>query len=160
MVYRAGIVGCGRIGCGFDDDPRRPYVSTHAGAYKRTTGVELVALCDSDERKLTRYGERFEVYRRYRDAHEMLERERLDILSICTWNQTHLDLVRAAVDNGVKAIFCEKPIADSLDSADHMVALCRACNVDLVIDHQRRFHPVHQRLAAWCERAAWAEFNR
>ena len=48
MIYRAGIIGCGRIGCGFDDDPNRGYVSTHAGAYARTDGVDLVAMADLD----------------------------------------------------------------------------------------------------------------
>ena len=33
-IYRAGVIGCGRIGCAFDDDPKRGYVSTHAGAYR------------------------------------------------------------------------------------------------------------------------------
>lgn len=149
MTYRAGIVGCGRIGCGFDDDPRRKYVSTHAAAYARTAGVELAALCDLDEQKLERYGEKFQVRGRYRDFMQMLENERLDILSICTLSGTHLEIARAAVECGVKAIFCEKPIADSLSAADEMVRLCAGHGTVLMIDHQRRLDPLHQRTAAF-----------
>jgi predicted dehydrogenase len=151
MTYRAGIVGCGRIGCAFDDDPRRGYVSTHAGAYVRTPGVELVALADIDEGKLSRYGDKFGVPGRYTDYVEMLEREQLDIVSVCTWNSIHLDIVRAAVEHGVKAVFCEKPIADSLSAADEMIRLCAERDVLLMIDHQRRFDPFHQQIATFTQ---------
>lgn len=152
--FAAGIVGCGRIGCGFDDDPRRGYVSTHAGAYLRTPGVRLVALADVDPDKLHRYGMKFGVAGRYADHEEMLARERLDILSVCTWNDTHYPIVRSAVEAGVKAIFCEKPIADSLSAADEMVALCAERGVILLVDHMRRFDPFHQEIAAYLRRGA------
>lgn len=149
MTYRAGIIGCGRIGCGFDDDPRRGYVSTHAGAYVRTPGVELVALCDVNPQALDRYGEKFGVRGRYADFDQMLAAERLDIVSICTWNNTHRELVEKAVDAGVKAVFCEKPIAESLSAADAMIQKCSEHNVILMIDHQRRFDQLHQEVAAY-----------
>ncbi|MBV9156750.1 MAG: Gfo/Idh/MocA family oxidoreductase [Acidobacteriaceae bacterium] len=147
MSYRAGIIGCGRIGCAFDDDPRRGYVSTHAGAYTRTPGIELVALSDIDDARLKSYGDKFNVPGRYVDYRRMLETEKLDAVSVCTWDRAHLEIVRAAVEHRVKAIFCEKPIADSLESADEMVRLCAENDVLLMIDHQRRFHPFHQQLS-------------
>src|SRR5207247_338612 len=139
--YRAAVIGCGRIGAGFDDDPRRGFVSTHAGAYARTDGVRLVALADLDHEKLGRYGRKFEVPGLYADAGEMLARERPDIVSVCTATSTHLTLVRAAADAGAKAVFCEKPIADSLAAADEMIRVCRDRGVLLMVDHQRRFAP-------------------
>ncbi|MGH9729320.1 MAG: Gfo/Idh/MocA family protein [Candidatus Acidiferrales bacterium] len=149
MTHRAGIVGCGRIGCGFDDDARRGYVSTHAGAYARTKVVELAALCDLDEEKLERYGEKFGVPGKYSDFRKMLATEKLDIVSICTLSATHLEIARAAVESGVKAIFCEKPIAESLTAADEMIRLCAEHGTVLLIDHQRRFDPFHQRIATF-----------
>lgn len=154
MKYRAGLIGCGRIGCGFDDDPNRGYVSTHAGAYVQTPGVNLVALADMDETKLVRYGDKFRVGGRYTDCMQMLDRERLDILSVCTWSDTHLDIVRAAAERGVKAVFCEKPMADTLSAADEMIRLCAERGVLLMIDHQRRFDPTHQRIAAYIKSGA------
>jgi len=149
VTYRAGIVGCGRIGCGFDDDPQRGYVSSHAGAYVRTAGVELVALSDIDQMKLQHYGDKLGVAGRYEDYREMLANEHLDILSICTWSDTHRVIVDKAVDAGVKAIFCEKPIAESLTAADVMIRLCAEAGVILMVDHQRRFDRFHQQVAAY-----------
>jgi predicted dehydrogenase len=148
-MLRAGIVGCGRIGCAFDDDPNRGYVSTHAGAYVRTPGIELVALSDVDESRLARYGDRFSVRGRYVDYEAMLREARLDVLSVCTWNHTHLPIVEAAVAHGVRAVFCEKPLAESLASADRIVQLCEAAGVVLVVDHVRRFDAFHQEIAAF-----------
>jgi len=149
MTYRAGIIGCGRIGCGFDDDPRRGYVSTHAGAYARTPGVELVALCDVNPQSLDRYGEKFGVRGRYTEIDQMLAAEHLDIVSICTWNNTHRELVEKAVGAGVKAVFCEKPMAESLTAADAMIRKCAERGVVLLVDHQRRFDRFHQEVAAY-----------
>jgi predicted dehydrogenase len=147
MTLRVGVIGCGRIGCGFDDDLRRQYASTHARAYARIPNIELVALCDTDPQKLQRYGAKFGVDGLYPDYQEMLQKEALDIVSICTLGASHLEITRAAVESGVRAVFCEKPIAESLCAADEMIRLCADRGVVLMIDHQRRFDPMHQRLA-------------
>ena len=147
MNLRAGVIGCGRIGCGFDDDSRRQYASTHARAYLRARGIELAALCDTDEEKLQRYGKKFRVQGRYTDYKEMLQKENLDVVSICTLNTSHLEMVRTAVDGGVRGIFCEKPIAESIGAAEEMIRLCAEHGIALMIGHQRRFDPMHQRLA-------------
>lgn len=147
--FRAGIVGCGRIACEFDDDPKRKEVATHAGAYTKVEGVDLVAACDVDKNKLEKCGNRWQIPHLYQDLGEMLRNEALDILSVCTWNLTHLDIIREAVNHGVKAIFCEKPIADSLASANEIIELCQKENVILQVDHQRRFDKFHQDVRAF-----------
>ena len=147
-MYRTAIVGCGRIGCAFDDDPRRVHVSTHAGAYSRASGVKLVALSDVDTTRLDRYADKFGVPGRYRDYREMLKREAIDVLSVCTWSKSHRQIAQDAVASGVKAIFCEKPIADSLEAADAMVQCCSQAGVLLMVNCQRRFDPMHQQVAA------------
>jgi len=148
-TWRAAVIGCGRIGCGFDDDPNRTQVSTHAGAYRRTTGVDLVALADLDQAKLTRYGKKFGVAGRYLDYREMLRREGTDVVSVCTWSGTHDAVVRDAVEAGVKAVFCEKPMADCVTDAREMAALCDKRGVVLLVNHKRRFSPFHQAVAAF-----------
>ena len=150
-IKRAGIVGCGRIGCAFDDDQEQRRVRTHAGAYVSTPGVDLVALADLDKTKLDRYGEKFGVLARYQDYREILAQERLDILSVCTWNDTHREIAERAVEAGVKAIFCEKPIAESLAAADAMIRRCAEAGVILMVDHQRRFDRFHQQVASYLQ---------
>src|SRR5207247_11376975 len=75
----------------------------------------------------------------YANYQEMLAREQLDIVSICTWPHHHAPMVIAAAEAGVKAIHCEKPMAPSYAEALRMVDTCQAHGTQLTINHQRRF---------------------
>jgi len=142
-------VGCGRIGAAFDDDPRRGYVSTHAGAYAATDGFELAALCDVDPDRLAKYGEKYAVPGRYTSVEDLLAKEQLDVVSICTTVDSHASITAAAVKAGVRAVFCEKPIAGTLAAADEMVQTCDAAGALLLVGHQRRFDRFHRAVAAY-----------
>src|SRR5436190_2024460 len=61
MTHRAALIGCGRIGTEFADDPRIKGVYTHAGAYMACPRTELVAVCDIDAPKASRCGRRWGV---------------------------------------------------------------------------------------------------
>src|SRR5262245_1588263 len=89
----------------------------------------------------------------------MLARERPEIVSVCTSTATHCDLVKVAAEAGAKAVFCEKPIADSLAAADEMIRLCRDYDVLLVVDHQRRFAQVHRQWAEWLHKGGLGEIQ-
>lgn len=144
MIYKAAVIGCGRIGCGFDDDPKRKVVFTHAGAYSRVAKTKLQALVDIDKDKLNKYGKKFNVANLYADYREMLEVEKPDIVSICTLSDSHLEIAEQCVRARVKAIFCEKPIASNIDDAKKLVAICQDKDVILQINHRRRFCEFHQ----------------
>lgn len=146
MRYNACVIGCGRIGFGFDKDPKRKYVSTHTAAYSSVREVQLVAVCDLDKNKVRECCARWKIPHGYLDMVEMLKEERIDILSICTPPQTHYAILKRAVDFPLRAIFCEKPLADNLKDAKEMVELCKKKKIILQIDHQRRFDPLHIKL--------------
>lgn len=146
-MYRAAIVGCGRIASEFDADPKRKgSIASHAGAYNSLSSVVLNAAADVDQKKLKQFGEKWGVDKLYSDYRELLEKESIDILSICTWSSTHREICERAVESGVKAIFCEKPITESLRAADEMVAICKNKGVLLAIDHSRRWDEMHQQI--------------
>lgn len=138
------VIGCGRIGCGFDDCSK--IVRTHAGAYFRNPQTQLIALCDIDKKKLKKYGKKYQISKLYTSSNELFKNEKLDCVSICTLIDTHLELVKSAVKNGVKGIFLEKPIASNLKDAMEIIRICKNNDVTLVIDHQRRFHPVYEKI--------------
>jgi len=123
-------------------------VSTHAQAYLKHPRTTLAAACDRDEARLLAFGKRWGVKQLYRTTEELFKKEKIDVVSICTWNQSHAALVEQAVRQGVKAIICEKPIADSLHNADQMIQICGARGVPLLINHTRRYilfyHRIHQ----------------
>lgn len=129
---RAAVIGCGRIS--------RP----HARAYQAVPTVELVAAADISQAAREGFATEFGLARVYADAGEMLTRERLDIVSVCTWPPHHADPTILACQAGVQAVLCEKPMATHLADADRMLAAARAAGTLLCVNHQRRFNRRYQ----------------
>ena len=126
---RVGIIGCGGRG------------NAHALGYSQSSRVELVACCDSHlqgaEIMADRYG--FEVA--YSDHLEMLEKERLDVVSMCLWPELHCPVVLDCVNASHKPrlINAEKPMAPTYGEAVAMHEACEAAGIQLTFSHQRRF---------------------
>jgi predicted dehydrogenase len=74
----------------------------------------------------------------------MFKNEKIDCLSICTLVDSHLKLVKEAIENGVKGIFLEKPMSDTLKNTKSIIDLCKKEKVSLLIDHKRRFDPFYE----------------
>ena len=149
-LYRAAIIGCGRIAGKMDDDPLRTGVWSHAGAYQAQPCTELVAAADHDPQALEAFGKRWGVARLYRDAADLLAHETVDTLSICTWSDSHLENALLGAEARVKAIWCEKPMASSLAEADRMLEGCR--DVVLAVNHTRRWDACYSKAKALLEK--------
>ena len=145
---RCAVIGCGRIGCSFDDISDKKLIRTHAMAYFRNSNTELVALCDIDSKILEKYGEKYSVKNLYTNYHDMFNEQNLDCVSICTLSKSHMQLVNYAIKNKIKGIIIEKPISNSLQSTKKILDLCKKNNVKLVVNHQRRFFKFYQDLSA------------
>ena len=149
-LYRAALIGCGRVGTGMDDEvwdhivkdeSWRARPCTHAGNYVLHPRTELVAGADTSQRRVERFGEKWGVESLYTDYTEMLREQSLDIVSLATPCSLHHPMTVAAARAGVKAIFCEKPLASSLAEADEMIRVCDENHVKLVVNHTFHFHP-------------------
>src|SRR5690606_3704370 len=126
-TYRAGIVGLSWISADPAGPATHPVLGTaipfsHASAYAATPGIEVVAACDIDQAASETFRERWN-YRwpgmhLYADYREMLQQEQIDFLSVVTPDHLHAEVILAAVEAGVRAIFAEKPLATSLEDAD------------------------------------------
>jgi predicted dehydrogenase len=101
--------------------------------------MEIVAAAEIVPDKLEKYREQTGIPNGYTDYREMLERERLDFVSIVTWPPLHAEIAVAAAQAGVRGILCEKPMTLSLEDADRMLYACRDAGTMLVVNHQRRF---------------------
>ncbi len=157
--YRAAIVGCGRIASLFAEDKKRKGVVTHAQAYLANPRTELVAACDLDAQRLKVFGQKWGVKNIYTDFNEMLAKEKIDFLSICTWNATHAPLVESALKNGVSGIICEKPIADTLVNADRMIQRCASKKVPLLINYTRRYVRLYHQIKTMIDRGELGEIQ-
>jgi UDP-N-acetyl-2-amino-2-deoxyglucuronate dehydrogenase len=131
---RTAIVGCGKV------------ASTHALAYKALPNSELVAACDISSERAKAFGAKFGI-NGYTDLAEMLQREKIDVLSVCTQHTQHPSAVEAAAAAGVHVIV-EKPLAIDLESCNHAIAAAQAAGIKLGVVSQRRWYEPVQRMKA------------
>ncbi len=126
-MYKAAVIGCGGRG------------KSHARGYTACPQTRIVACSDPVAEARESFAEQFEAPASYADYREMLAKERPDIVSVCTWTPLHKEMVLTAVNVGVKAIHCEKPIAPTWGEALEVVEACERAGVVLTFCHQRRF---------------------
>lgn len=147
-IYRAAIVGCGRIGCFLDDDPkRRSVIWTHAGAYTACPRTKLVALVDVDLRARQAAARRWRVKRTYPNLNALFKSERIDILSLCTPSDSRASLFKQAIAADIPALWCEKPLATGVASAGRMVSL--SANRVVAVNHTRRWDRAYTTAKEW-----------
>lgn len=108
---RVGVVGVG-IG------------SVHLHGYRKLPNVTIAAVCDVNAKRAEAVAAEFKAEKVYADYQEMLSKADLDAVSICTPNFLHADSSIAALEAG-KHVICEKPMANTLESARRIVDAAR-----------------------------------
>ena len=105
---RVGVVGMGWAG------------ETHLKAYQQMPQVEVVAVADPREERLLELKQTYSIADVYVDYERLVQRDDIDIVSVCTPNQFHAPVSIAALQAG-KHVLCEKPLARSSPEAEQMV---------------------------------------
>ena len=125
-TYKAAAIG--RTGAGnFGHGLHLPY--------KRLPNVEMVAVADESDEGRENARVDSEAHRGYTDYREMLEKENLDIVSVCPrWLDQRFEMVMACIDAGYH-VYCEKPFAISLEDADQMVEAADEAGVKIAVGH-------------------------
>jgi predicted dehydrogenase len=78
------------------------------------------------------------------DWQTLIARDDIDIVDICTPHDSHEEIVVAAARAG-KHIYCEKPLAHTLDAANRIAAAVREAGVQIGLTFNFRFFPCVQR---------------
>lgn len=122
------LVGCGGMG------------RNQAKILHGLEAYELTGVCDINAENAAQAAEATGA-RTYSDFGRMLEDQNPDVVAITTANDTHAPLTIQAARFGVRAVYCEKPMATNLADARAMVEACDRTDTRLVINHQRRLGP-------------------
>jgi predicted dehydrogenase len=135
---RVGFIGTGRRK--EIRDAQGYYMAyEHGDAWREAGGCDLVACADIVDENARAFADAHGFTATYHDYREMLEKERLDAVSICTWPHLHAPMALDAMDAGVRLIHCEKPMADTWGSAVQMARTAKEKGVSLNFNHQRRY---------------------
>ena len=108
-AIRVAIAGTGNI------------ARIHARALETLPAATIVAACDTDAGNLKSFAAEFGVAATYRDASDLLARERPDLVHVCTPPSTHHGLALACLRAGA-SVLVEKPPTISLRELDELAA--------------------------------------
>ncbi|HEX7064005.1 MAG TPA: Gfo/Idh/MocA family oxidoreductase [Bacillales bacterium] len=127
-----GVIGCGSIA-----------THRHLPEYADQNDVNIVAVCDIVEE---RADERAKTYgaKAYYDYKELLKNSEVDAVSVCLPNYLHAPVSIDALNAG-KHVLCEKPMATSKKEAEAMIQAASDNNRKLMIAHNQRFVPSHEK---------------
>jgi predicted dehydrogenase len=120
---------------------------THGSALTAIPQATVVAGCDINEEACQRFLERWsDVWpgvKTYTDYKQMFSEEEIDLAIVATPDNLHGSVVQAALESGIKTIFCEKPLTTHLDEADEMIAAINEHGAVVNVNHTRRWSPTH-----------------
>jgi predicted dehydrogenase len=105
---------------------------------KKMEDVELVAICDVDEAKVGFIADKYDIPRVYYDFQNLLKKEELDGVFICTPNNFHFPMALASIDKGIPTLV-EKPVALNSDQTLRLFEKAKSKNTRLVVGMNYRF---------------------
>jgi UDP-N-acetylglucosamine 3-dehydrogenase len=129
---KVGVIGCGSIA-----------KHRHLPEYTRNEQVKIVAVCDIVEERVNEFAVLYKA-KAYTNFEELLADSDLDAVSVCTPNYLHAPISIAALNAG-KHVLCEKPMATSQEEAEKMIEAANRNGKKLMIAHNQRFVPSHQK---------------
>ena len=124
---KVGIIGAGYIG------------GVHASVLARDERVRITAVHDLDAARAEQLA-RSSGAAISRSAEELIES--VDAIYIATPNTKHTELAIAAAEKG-KHVFCEKPMATTLEAARAVLGAAQSSGSVFQVGHNRRFAPVY-----------------
>ncbi|WP_326716905.1 Gfo/Idh/MocA family protein [Vagococcus jeotgali] len=129
MVLKVGIIGCGGIANG-----------KHMPALSKIEEVEMVAFCDVLEDRARKAKEDYGTSESliYTDYQELLLNKEIDVIHVCTPNNTHAEISIAGMKLD-KHVMCEKPMAKTSQEAKEMIEAQVETGKKLTIGYQNRF---------------------
>lgn len=129
-MIRVGVIGYGTIG------------KVHCEALQSVPGCKLTSVVDVDAAARDRAQRDFDV-QVFQELDEMFSKTEVDLVDVCVPTHLHADVVVKAMEAN-KHIFCEKPLARSLDEGKRLVELSENYPQKIGVGHVVRFFPAYQ----------------
>jgi predicted dehydrogenase len=133
---RIGIVGAGIAA-----------VSAHLPALAQSEDFEIVALCERNSERLAAVARQWGIPHTAESIEEFLRVPDLHAVIIATPPESHAPLALACIEAGLH-LLVEKPLAADVPQCEAILDAARRQGVAVAVNHEKRFHPTLQRIAA------------
>jgi len=115
----------------------------HLDGLKNIDGVEIVSVISRRAEQAAEVAKKYGAIHSGTDLEEVLERDDVDAVILCTPTQMHASQAIACMDAG-KHVQVEIPLADSWAEAQAVLDKQRETGLTCMVGHTRRFNPSHQ----------------
>lgn len=140
MVYRAAVIGCGRIGVLFDQ-PGHLHILSHAHALTSSSNFQLVGVMDTDSQQANHAAERWGT-QSYTSLDHLMNDAQPAVVCVCVPNQFHFEYLQALLSYPLKAVIAEKPLTTDLASTTEIVQSYQQANIPLFVNYTRCYDPM------------------
>ncbi len=125
-MLKIGIVGVGQFG------------QNHARILSKSDICEFVGLYDKNKNRATEISAKLDC-RAYKNFNELLDK--CEALIIVVTTISHFELASKALEKGIH-VFIEKPVTETLQQAEELVALAAEKKLKIQVGHIERFNPI------------------
>jgi predicted dehydrogenase len=123
--FRVGIIGVGFIG------------TVHIEQLRRLPNVDVAALVETNDPQGK--AQALAIPKCYSNYKEMIDRENLDCVHICTANNTHFEIADYAMDRGLHVV-CEKPLTLNASEAEKLVKKAKEKGLVNAVNYNYRYY--------------------
>jgi predicted dehydrogenase len=119
----------------------------HLPGYKRDPRCEVVAICDPQRNLAEEAAREFGIPEVLTDHAQVMARNDIHLVDVCTPSATHFDLAWAALESG-KHVLCEKPVAFDYRQTLQAHELARARNLKTKLGFTFSYSPAMRYMKA------------
>jgi predicted dehydrogenase len=150
MKMRGAVIGVGYLGTFH----AQKYKALCEGAFSGK--IECVGVCDSSAEQSQKVASSLALPS-FVNPKDLLGR--VDLVSIATVTQSHFDLAKMFLENGVH-VNVEKPIAATSEQGRALIKLAKEKRLILSVGHSERFSPAYKALEARASKPLFMELQR
>jgi predicted dehydrogenase len=143
-ILKCAVVGVGYLG------------RFHAQKYQSLANAKLIAVCDANPDTCEALSRELKVpaYSDYKDLFG-----KVDAVSIAVTTNKHYEIAKAFLQEGIHVLI-EKPITETVEQANELIALAKMHQVKLQVGHLERFNSARLALDEYLEQPLFIESQR
>ncbi len=143
-MLKVGVLGAGHLG------------KIHLRLLQQSEKYELVGFYDENQEYAEKISKEF-GYKNFNTIAKLIHA--VDVIDIVTPTLSHYKCARAAIKSG-KHVFIEKPISNTIEEAEEIIALANEYNVKGQVGHVERFNPAFIATKNMVEKPMFIETHR
>lgn len=144
FMLKIGVLGAGHLG------------KIHLRLLQQSSRYELVGFYDESLENGEKVAREF-GYHQFKTINALLSA--VDVVDIVTPTLSHYKCARVAIKSG-KHVFIEKPISNTIEEAEEIIALAKQHNVKGQVGHVERFNPAFIATRSMIENPMFIETHR